>query len=196
MSITAADYLPPSDSPTLSLLHPTKEEQASIWKLNGEVWRGSLSPEAYARRELHLSNQELTRNGGITSWVLVDASKPNPTLSTPRIILASCESYRKRALVAKSGGNLQEVISHGIGSVFTNPKHRGRGYGARMMKELGIKLDQWQQKEGVKATFTVLYSDIGKVRLVIPLGLLCCKLGIKTSFLYTSTRLEFRARRV
>ena len=192
MSINAADCLPPSDSPILSLLHPTKEEQAFIWKLNGEVWRGSLSPEAYARRELHLSNQELTQNGGITSWVLVDASKPNPTSSIPRVILASCESYRKRALIAKTAGNLQEVISHGIGSVFTNPKHRGRGYGARMMKELGIKLDQWQQKEGVKATFTVLYSDIGKVRLVIPFRLFCCKLGIKTSILFTSIEHELR----
>ena len=168
----AADDLPSRDSPTLSLLHPTKEEQALIWKLNGEIWRGPLSPEAYVRRELHLSNQVLTRDGGMTCWVLVDVAKSNPSSSTPRAVLASCESYRKRALVARSGGDFKEVISHGIGSVFTNPRYRGRGYGARMMKELGTMLDLWQQKEGAKATFTVLYSDISKVRFVVPLRLL------------------------
>lgn len=40
---------------------------------------------------------------------------------------------------------------------------RGKGYAARMMKELGTKLDTWQQEDGKRADFTVLYSDIGKV---------------------------------
>ncbi len=79
-----------------------------------------------------------------------------------RPILGSCESFRKRALVARAG-KLEDVISHGIGSVFCNPEYRGRGYAQRMIEELGKKLDTWNQKDGKKTDFTVLYSDIGKV---------------------------------
>ena len=58
---------------------------------------------------------------------------------------------------------MEEVVSHGIGSVFCRPEFRGKGYARRMMVELGGMLDKWQQKEGERAHFTVLYSDIGKV---------------------------------
>lgn len=113
----------------------------------------------YIRRETHLENQAFTKDGGITFWILVDTTlAPNK-----RPILASCESLRKQALIAKGDGQVKDIISHGIGSVFCNPDHRGRGYAQRMINELGKKLDNWQQKEGERASFTVLYSDIGKV---------------------------------
>ncbi|MCJ1275773.1 hypothetical protein MMC21_003576 [Puttea exsequens] len=150
--------LPSSDSHTLALLNPTQEEKLATWKLNGSQWKGAMSLPTYLRRERHLESQEFTRDGGITFWILVD------TLAHPntRPILASCETLRKRALIARGDGEVEDMISYGIGSVFCNPDYRGKGYAQRMITELGKKLDTWQQKEGKRANFTVLYSDIGK----------------------------------
>ena len=154
--------LPPSSSPILALAHPTENEKYQTWALNGKSWAGQLSIEAYIRREEHLGNQAFTRNGGITYWILVDSSKAPDS----REILASCESLRKRALIARAeedgSGDVEEIISHGIGSVFCNPRFRGKGYGRRMIEDLADKLDTWQQPDGRKTDFTVLYSDIGK----------------------------------
>ena len=157
--------LPPCDSPNLALLHPTQEEKVKTWKLNGASWSGTMSLPVYIRRETTLENQAFTKDGGITFWVLVDSSLP----PNERPILGSCESLRKRALVARTG-TLEDAISHGIGSVFCNPDYRGRGYAQRMMDELGKKLNTWNQHNGKRTDFTVLYSDIGKVIGVPILG--------------------------
>lgn len=160
----AACELPASYSPNLALLHPTQEEKIETWKLNGISWRGTMPISTYLRREIHLENQAFTKDGGITFWILVDSTLP----PNERPILASCESFRKRALVARSD-KLEEMVSHGIGSVFCNPDYRGRGYAQRMIEELGKKLGTWNQENGKMTVFTVLYSDIGKV---------CERLGI------------------
>lgn len=150
--------LPPSDSPNLALLHPTQEERVEIWKLNGASWRGAMSLPTYLRREKYLENQAFTKDGGITFWILVDSTLP----PNERPILGSCESFRKRGLVARAQ-KTEDTVSHGIGSVFCNPDYRRRGYAQRMIEELGKKLDTWNQVIGKKTVFTVLYSDIGKV---------------------------------
>ena len=154
----AVSKLPPSDSPNLALLHPTRHEKVETWKLNGDSWRGTMPLQTYLRRETHLENQDFTKDGGITFWILVDSTLP----PNERPILASCESFRKRALVARAG-KVEDVFSHGIGSVFCNPQYRRRGYAQRMMEELGKELDTWEQEDGKRTDFTVLYSDIGKV---------------------------------
>lgn len=156
--------LPQGDSPTLALVHPTEEEQLIQSKLNGIEWRGALSPSAYLRREITLSQQALTKEGGITYWILVDTARENSPLepdSKTRLPLASCETYRKKALVWRDG-KLQEVVSHGVGSVFCGQHLRGKGFAQRMMKELGTAL-QTHQTEDKECLFTILYSDIGKV---------------------------------
>ena len=157
--MAAACKLPPCDSINLALLHPTPEEKVETWKLNGASWRGSMSLPIYLRRETHLENQAFTKDGRLTFWILVDSTLP----PNERPILGSCESFRKRALVARSG-KVEDVVSHGIGSVFCNPEYRRRGYAQRMIEELGKMLDTWNQEAGKKTDFTVLYSDIGKVR--------------------------------
>lgn len=157
---SSATDLPPSTSPSLALVHPTAAEELATLHLNSQNWRGPVSLEAYLRRESLLANQTLTRDGGITFWILVDTSTPT---SATRKILASCETYRKRALIARGNNKVEEVVSHGIGSVYCNPQLRGKGYAARMMKEIGLRLDTWQQEDGMRADFTVLFSDIGKV---------------------------------
>lgn len=159
---SSVNEVPSSSSSSLTLVHPTQEEKLQTWQLNGKSWAGRLSLPAYFRREEHLANQAITRNGGITHWVLVDSTKaPNE-----REILASCETLRKRALVARAeqdgSGGVEEAVSHGIGSVFCDPRFRGRGYARRMIEELAKKLDTWQQPDGKRTYFTVLYSDIGK----------------------------------
>lgn len=159
-SIVDISSLPPSDSPTLALLHPTTEENLAATKVNGLSWRGPLCLEAYIRRESYLANQALTRDGGITFWILVDTSET----STPRTVLASCETVRKRALIRRQNGRVEETVAHGIASVFCNPELRARGYARRMIQELGKALDTWQHADGEIADFTILFSDIGKVR--------------------------------
>lgn len=161
---SAIDLLPEGDSPTLALVHPTEEEQLIQSKLNGAEWRGALSPSAYLRREAVLAQQALTKEGGITYWILVDTALKNNPLdpdSRTRLPLASCETYRKKALVWQDG-QLQEVVSHGVGSVFCGQHLRKRGYAQRMMRELGKTL-RTHQTDKEECLFTILYSDIGKV---------------------------------
>ena len=157
--MAATCKLSASDSTNLALLHPTPEEKVETWKLNGASWRGTMSLPIYLRREIYLENQAFTKDGGLTFWILVDSTLP----PNERPILGSCESFRKRALVARAG-KVEDVVSHGIGSVFCNPDYRRRGYAQRMIEELGKMLDTWNQETGKKTDFTVLYSDIGKVR--------------------------------
>jgi hypothetical protein len=161
--------LPRGDSPTLRLVHPTQEEKLIQFNLNGAEWRGALSLPAYLRREETLSQQELTRNGGISYWILVDtALKGNPLdpASGNRLPLASCETYRKKALVWQDG-KVHETISHAIGSVYCAPHLRKRGYAQRMMQELGKVLRTHQKESETENLFSVLYSDIGKVGTAI-----------------------------
>ncbi|KAF2204862.1 hypothetical protein GQ43DRAFT_437555 [Delitschia confertaspora ATCC 74209] len=156
--------LPDGKSPTLALVHPTEEEKLHQFKLNGVQWRGALSEEAYLRREEVLSSQALTRDGGITYWILIDtAMKENPLdpTSSIRLPLASCETYRKKALVWQNG-KVTESICHGIGSVFCNKQLRRRGYAQRMLQQLGKALETHQATEKMPCLFSVLFSDIGK----------------------------------
>ena len=156
--------LPLADSPNICLVQATEEEKIQCWEINGSSWRGALSLPTYLRREEHLANQAFTRDGGITYWILTDTiASISP--SSPRTILASCESLRKKALLARKDRSVEEITIHGIGSVFCRPEFRGKGYGVRMMKELGDTLERWQQRDGCQTVFTVLYSDIGKVML-------------------------------
>jgi len=149
---------PDCNSPTLALVQPTRDENLQQTELNGASWRGALSSEAYLRREEHLSKTNLSRDSGLTMWVLVDtACSPDR-----RVVLSGCETIRKKALVSRNG-KIEEVISHGVGSVFTPPMCRKRGYGARMIKELSKQLKTWQTGDHT-SLFSVLYSDIGKVR--------------------------------
>lgn len=147
--------LPAGDCPTLALVEPTEEEKVLQWTKNAPAWRGALSVDAYIRREYFLSSQDLTKDGAQTWWVLVD------TAAKKRVPLAGCESFRKKAIVAKDG-QIKDVITHGIGSVFSPPEHRGKGYAGRMMQELGRRLRTWQTSEKTDCLFSILYSDIGK----------------------------------
>ncbi|KAK1065027.1 hypothetical protein LTR74_008303 [Friedmanniomyces endolithicus] len=131
--------LPKHDSPHHHLVVATPEELLAQQNANSTEWRGTLSLEAYLRREEHLLDLPLTRNGGLTAWMLVYAP---PDLES-RQVICGCESIRKRVLVAK-GGNVEDAVAHGVASVFCPPKFRGKGYAGRMIEEVGKRLERWQ----------------------------------------------------
>ncbi|KAL2141424.1 hypothetical protein VTI28DRAFT_2424 [Corynascus sepedonium] len=169
------DSLPDADSPLLVLTQPTHAERVATIKHTYRNWGFALTEPDYVAREAYLTTVPLARDGGITHWILTVASLPPDR----RPILSSCESLRKRAIscrrrAAGGGGDdddpdggkgvadveieVVEGVAHGIGSVFTEPAYRGKGYASRMMKEVGERLRAWQGQ----SLFSVLYSDIGK----------------------------------
>jgi len=151
--------LPSASDPDLVLEPANLPEYEQTWRLNVDEWKGFLSHPSYLDREVYLASADLTRDGNATAWVLT-----HPKLSKnedgSRPILASCESILKNAYIARNG-KVEKVLSHGIGSVYCRPEHRRKGYAQRMMKELGTRLDTWQQPKNGKGHFSVLYSDIG-----------------------------------
>lgn len=156
----AADVppLPAGDSPDLILVPATPEERIASIKLNSVAWKGPLDVDTYIERENHLMDQHLTRDG-LTCWILVDRTEPEGA----RTILSSCESYRKKALLAHDG-QVEDVATHGVGSVYCRPEFRGKGYAKRMLEELSRQLETWKMEKEPRARslFTVLFSDIGR----------------------------------
>lgn len=149
--------LPSKDSADLYLVEATHEEITAQQHVNSDEWKGALNLEQYLRREDHLSQQDLTKDGGLTSWMLVY----QPDANGPRQVVCGCETIKKRALLGKDG-QVEDVSCHGVCSVFCPPAFRGRGYAGRMITDLGKRLDGWQAEDGKPTPFSVLYSDIGK----------------------------------
>ncbi|ROT42988.1 hypothetical protein SODALDRAFT_269980 [Sodiomyces alkalinus F11] len=153
---------------SLVLTNPTPAEREACWKSTHPQWGAALDLDDYLHREAYLQTVPMARNGGITSWILTDTSSPEDA----RPVLSSCESIRKRCLVASPDGTMREAVAHGVASVFTSPEHRGHGYASRMMALLGSQLASWQGvpyspssapgKGEPALAFSVLYSDIGK----------------------------------
>jgi len=146
-----------SSSPELHLTHPEPEENVAIWTLTSNAWKDALTIPLYLEESSYLMTVPLAKDGGMSQWVLVDRNLP----PNQRPLLASCESFRKRSLISDTHGNVTEGITHGVASVYCDPKYRGRGYAARLMKELAKTLLHWQT-ETHKCVASVLFSDIGK----------------------------------
>lgn len=151
--------LPPYDDDSLILGPANEAEYEQTSRINADEWKGFLDLETYLDRETYLNNSSQTGNGGMIPWVLTSSKLPGHEDGS-RTILAACETSRKLAYVAKDG-QLERVISHGIGSVYCRQEYRGRKYAEVMMRELGKRLETWQQPKSGKGKFSVLYSDIG-----------------------------------
>ena len=91
--------LPHRNSPDIRLVVATPEELDAQQLANSDEWKGALSLDAYLRREAHLADQELTKDGGITGWALIH----QPEGSSERRALCGCETIKKRALVGRNG---------------------------------------------------------------------------------------------
>lgn len=170
--------LPPGDSRELHLVVATPEEILAQQNANSDEWRGVLPLPAYLRREEILAEQDLTKDGGLTSWALV--YQPSGSSEQDRQVVCGCETIRKRALVA-SNNTVEFVTAHSVCSVFCPPQFRGKGYAGRMMVELGERLKTWQSK-GQSNLFSVLWSDIGKVCKCCEIAAICrpsCHISIR-----------------
>ncbi|XXG94324.1 hypothetical protein Hte_000578 [Hypoxylon texense] len=157
-------YLPNARTPTLILEHPSEEQKRRTWTLNYKEWGGPLTLEEYLEREPFLATIPLSRDGGMTHWILTDAAwAPTEEKQHNEPVLASCETIRKPVIVATPDSDVEvtvtDRIAHGIGSVFTYPEHRGNSYAGRMLNELAPTLKSWQITE---AACSALWSDIGK----------------------------------
>ncbi|KPM46486.1 hypothetical protein AK830_g199 [Neonectria ditissima] len=149
--------LPDSTSIDLHLSHPTPDECVKIWTNTFDSWKDSLTLPAFLTESKFLTTIPLAMDGGMTTWILVDKNLP----PDKRPILCSCETFRKRALMSDACGNVQQVLVHGIASVFCPSEYRRRGCAARLMREVAEVLRNWQSEHG-KCVGSVLYSDIGK----------------------------------
>ncbi|KUJ07773.1 uncharacterized protein LY89DRAFT_352507 [Mollisia scopiformis] len=145
-------------APELQLSHPSPGECQTIWNIISEEWRDALSLDEFMEESAYLLTVPLAKDGGMTMWVLVEKD----SVPDQRAILATCESFRERALVSTPEGKIEDVVVHGIASVFCDPKYRGKGYPKRMLSQLAQVLRTWQLGAGEKCVGSVLYSDIGK----------------------------------
>ncbi|WEW57465.1 hypothetical protein PRK78_002932 [Emydomyces testavorans] len=150
--------LPDAESLDLHLSHPTEQETNRIWKLISASWKDALSVPQFLEESAYLMTIPLAKDNGMTLWILVDKTLP----PDHRPLLASCESFRKRSLVSDKNGNVIETITHGIASVYCNPRYRGRGYASRLLRELSKTLPNWQIEQNKPVIASVLFSDIGK----------------------------------
>ena len=149
--------LPDSNSSDLHLTQATPVECVKIWNDTSASWRDSLTTSEYLEEQLFLTSVPLAKNNGMTRWVLAEKNCPQDQ----RRIFCSCESFIKRSLMTDADGNIEEVVVHGIASVFCPLKYRRRGYAARHMTELAKTLCTWQS-DHARVAGSVLYSDIGK----------------------------------
>ncbi|BCS30205.1 uncharacterized protein APUU_80508A [Aspergillus puulaauensis] len=148
--------LPLSSSPSLHLAHPTPTESRVICRQTAPDWKDALSHPQYLEEYAFLLTAPLARNSGVTSWILVDKTQPEDK----RTILASCETFRKDALVGDCDGNCTNVIAHGIASVYCHEPFRKRGYASRLLRELADVLPRWQVDNKTSVVGSILYSDI------------------------------------
>ncbi|KAL2853476.1 hypothetical protein BJY01DRAFT_206756 [Aspergillus pseudoustus] len=157
--LESLDNLPDSTSPSLQLSHPTENETTRICNQTSNDWRDALTDSQYLEESAYLLTVPLARNSGITQWILVDQSQP----ADKRTVLASCETFLKRALIRDAYGESEEVIAHGIASVYCESRLRKRGYASRLLKELSKTLPTWRADTGTKCVASILYSDIDPI---------------------------------
>jgi hypothetical protein len=147
-------------SGSLVLAEATPQERFDIWTREQPSWGPLYTLPAYINREAGLLSTQLTRQGGLTAWILTDSSTASPG---HRPILSSVEVFRKRAAVRDADGRVRRVTALGVASVFTFEEFRRQGYASRMLSLLGDKMAEWQARDPGSAEFSVLFSDIGKV---------------------------------
>ncbi|RIB06904.1 hypothetical protein C2G38_2215937 [Gigaspora rosea] len=131
-------------------------EQARITNRNSYMSWGYplLTLDEYVEREQILANNEFCSEN-LKVWILV-SKECNLSIDPESTILSQCETYKRQTLMTLSSGQIQEVIGYCITALFTPPKHRKKGYAAKMLELLNNKL-----RFEYNAKFSYLYSEIG-----------------------------------
>lgn len=109
------------------------------------AWGKGLSVQQYLDREGYLRKRDLCRNMVMHALVRDEPGQAKPT------ILASCESYRVPMVAFR-----ESSFCHGIGSVYVDPEHRGRGYASDLLIRIRPFLGQFG------CPLVYLMSDIGE----------------------------------
>ncbi|KAG0228736.1 hypothetical protein BGW41_003347 [Actinomortierella wolfii] len=131
------------------------------WLNNKVEWGKTTELDVYLDRERHLQNQDLTRNGGIKTWILVPRQHGSQSAESdkdvdPDTILSALETFERPGWVArKEDGQVHDVLAISIASVFTPEKFRGYGYASLLMKAI------WEKAREKGAEISYLYSDVG-----------------------------------
>ncbi|KAL2835643.1 hypothetical protein BJY01DRAFT_258967 [Aspergillus pseudoustus] len=119
-------------SSSLHFNHPTESETIRIWNQTSNDWEDAFTVPQYLEENAYLLTVSLARNNSITEWILIDNNQP----ADKRTVLASWETFLKRALFSDSDGKCEEVIAHGIASVYCEPGLRKLGYASRLLKDM------------------------------------------------------------
>src|SRR5690348_7346079 len=120
----------------------TLEEQRQRDHLTHDAWGEKLTAEQFVVREERLRAHAWPR-ADLTTWFLRDDDGA---------VLASCETYRMRSFLDGGAGE-----SHGIASVYTEPRLRGRGYATQLMDLVLARV----RDERPAAHAMLLFSDVG-----------------------------------
>lgn len=115
------------------------EEAVARDRLTYASWGGGLSLEQYLDRERRLWRQAFARRG-MRRWILREGAAD----------LASCETYLVPVRVGTQLG-----VGHGVASVFTEERLRGRGLAAELLSRVHDVL------RGEGAVCAYLMSEIG-----------------------------------
>ncbi|ODV86146.1 hypothetical protein CANARDRAFT_27412, partial [[Candida] arabinofermentans NRRL YB-2248] len=140
-------------------------------KLNYPEWGKPLTLEGYLERERINYNHELCnykRNWnddsyGVVYWVLRDTTIIDvDDDDNESNIVCACETLLRPSLFidgSSGSGTLKDCISGCLGSVFTIPKYRSKGYASKMLGALPIALKTHGFVDNLN--FLTLYSEIG-----------------------------------
>ncbi|CAG8525026.1 5638_t:CDS:2 [Gigaspora rosea] len=98
----------------------------------------------------------ITNRNSYMSWGYPQLTIDEYIEHTEPTIFSQCETYKLKALITLSSGQIQEVIGYYITSLFTPAQYRHKGYATKFMKLLNHKL-----RFECKAKFSYLYSVVG-----------------------------------
>jgi len=115
----------------------TGPEKLARDRVTFSEWGKRLTLEQYLERERRLREHPFSR--GMRTWFLVEGSE----------VLASCETYDNASRVGGEHGR-----AWSIASVFTEERHRGRGYATKLMDLVAAA--------GADVQACVLFSDVGE----------------------------------
>jgi len=154
-------------------------ERTSDWDVirycqsrNYDAWGKPLTLKQYFEREeinykhslCNLERDYSKQKLGDYYWVLKDSNVHSPVSDDPRLctIVASCEILVRDAWVIDSAENepkVKDCLSAVIGSVFTYPENRSKGYASKM---LTLLVEKMQNILTGKYDFSFLYSEVGE----------------------------------
>lgn len=138
------------------------EEIQQCHRNNFIVWGNGLTQDQYLQREELFGSSGTAKFGNQTYWAL---KKLNEQTGEYDEIVSSMETLLRPAYYKSKGKPVVKTHSHSIGSVFTLPHHRNKGYATIMFKLVTDALDGWKAnyltEQERSRTFSALWSDVG-----------------------------------